>query len=135
MVMIDIDLARQILDSDGFFRNHTVEVMHIRHGDVSISVPMKDNVERLGGMMSGAAIMAFSDAAGAFCALTLEDVMNEVSSSLSTNFYTPIRKGPVSFNAKLRKGGRTLAYCHVEVRDGDGKLCAESSGTYYLYRQ
>lgn len=133
--MMDITLARQILDSDGFFRNHTVEIIRIEQGDIEISVPMKDNVERLGGMMSGAAIMAFSDVAGAFCALTIEDVMNEVSSSLSTNFYSPIRDGPVSFTAKLRKGGKTLAYCHVEVRDGKGKLCAESNGTYYLYRQ
>lgn len=133
--MMDIDLARKILDSDGFFRNHTVEIIRIEQGEVEISVPLKDNVERLGGMMSGAAIMAFSDAAGAFCVMTIEDVMNEVSSSLSTNFYSPIKEGPVSFKASLRKGGKTLAYCHVEVKDSRGNLCAESNGTYYLYRQ
>ena len=132
---MDVDLARQILDSDGFFRNHTVEIVRIEQGDVEISVPLEKNVERLGGIMSGAAIMAFSDAAGAFCAMTLEDVINEVSSSLSTNFYSPIKSGPARFNAKLRKGGKTLAYCHVEVRDGEGNLSAESYGTYYLYRQ
>lgn len=132
--MLNQDLARQILDSDGFFRNHTVEIVRISQGDVEIRVPMKDNVMRLGGMMSGAAIMAFSDVTAAFCALTLEDVFNEVSSSLNTSFYLPIKSGPVSFHSTLRKGGKTLAYCHVEVRNSEGQLCAESNGTYYLFR-
>jgi len=132
--MIDVNLARQILETDGFFRNHTVEIIRLEQGDVEISVPMRENVERLGGIMSGAAIMAFSDAAAAFCAMTIEDVVNEVSSSLSTSFYIPIKEGPANFRATLRKGGKTLAYCHVEVRDGKGVLCAESYGTYYLFR-
>lgn len=133
--MIDIDLARQIINSDGFFRNHEVDIVRIEEGVAELSVPMRDNVQRIGGVMSGPAIMAFADAACAFCVMTMDDVVNEVTSNLNTNFYSPIREGPVTFTATLRKGGRTLAYCHVEIKDSEGRLCAESSGTYYLFRQ
>lgn len=132
--MFNADLARQILDSDGFFRNHTVNIVSIKDMDVEISVPMEPGVQRLGGIMSGAAIMAFSDLASAFCAMTLEGVVNEVSSNLNTNFYRPIRNGPVSFHGEIRKTGARIAYTHVIVKDSDGELCAESTGIYYLYR-
>ncbi len=133
--MLNADLAKQILETDGFFKNHTVDIKRLSEGDVEISVPMEEGVQRMGGIMSGAAIMAFSDLASAFCALTDENVVNEVSSSLNTNFYRPISQGPASFRAVMRKSGRKIAYTHVEVRDAGGKLCAESNGIYYLYRQ
>lgn len=132
--MFNADLARQILDSDGFFRNHTVDITSIKDKEVEISVPMEPGVQRLGGIMSGAAIMAFSDLASAFCAMTLDGVVNEVSSNLNTNFYRPIKNGPVSFHGVIRKTGSRIAYTHVIVKDADGELCAESTGIYYLYR-
>lgn len=133
--MIDIEIAKQIISSDGFFKNHVVDVMSIAEGKAELSVPLTGNVMRIGGIMSGPAIMAFADAASAFCVMTIEDVVNEVTSNLNTSFYLPIREGPVHFYATLRKEGKTLAYTHVEVKDARGTLCAESSGTYYLFKQ
>lgn len=133
--MIDIDIARQIISSDGFFRNHEVDVLSIENGKTVLSVPLADNVMRIGGIMSGPAIMAFADVASAFCVMSAEGVLNEVTANLNTSFYVPVRNGPARFTASLRKMGKTLAYTHVEVTDADGVLCAESTGTYYLIRE
>ncbi len=133
--MFNADLARKILDSDGFFRNHTVSVEKIEKGHVEISVPLEDGVMRLGNIMSGAAIMAFCDLASAFCVMTEDGVVNEVSSNLNTSFYRPISTGPVMFKATMRKTGSRIAYTHVEAWDAAGDLCAEATGLYYMYRQ
>ena len=132
--MIDRETAYAILKSDGFLKNIDIRISELREGYVELEVPLSDSLMRIGGIMNGAAIMTVSDTAGALCAFTGENVVNEVTISISFNFSRPVKSGPVIFKAKMTKKGKNIAYCRVETFDGEGELCAEAIGTWYITR-
>lgn len=132
--MLDMDLARKVLENDGFLSNHRIDISHIEEGKVVLSIPLEEGVMRIGGIMSGGVIMAFADAASALCVMTMEGVENEVTSAMNTHFYNPLKEGPAIFTATLKRGGKAIAYTHTEIKDSNEVLCAETMGTFRLFR-
>lgn len=132
--MIDKETAYAIIQNDGFLKNIDIKILKLEEGDIELEVPLKENLLRIGGIMNGAAIMTVSDTAGALCALTGEGVINEVTISISFNFARAVKKGPVKVRGKMSRNGRNIAYCKIETYDGDGVLCAEAIGNWYVTR-
>ncbi|MCL4328232.1 MAG: PaaI family thioesterase [Candidatus Thermoplasmatota archaeon] len=131
---VTFEEMKEVVKLDPFLKLFDFRVVSSRIGEVVLECDLRDHLLRIGGTMNGGAIMSLLDAAGGLCILTKEDVLNQVTSSLSINFLRPISKGPVRTRGKLIKGGRNLAYTQIEVMDGDGKLAASAMGTWFLFR-
>ncbi|PYB68949.1 esterase [Thermoplasma sp. Kam2015] len=132
--MFDGEDLKKIFAMDGFLKNIEFEVSYIREGSIEISVPLRENLMRIGNIMNGGAIMAISDAVGGLTVLTYGSVLNQVTVNFSTEFIRPIGIGPVVFRSNMVRIGKNIAYVDVEALDGKGDLCSKSMGTYYIYR-
>ena len=91
--MFDGEDLKKIFAMDGFLKNIEFEVSYIREGSIEISVPLRENLMRIGNIMNGGAIMAISDAVGGLTVLTYGSVINQVTVNFSTEFIRPIGIG------------------------------------------
>jgi len=131
---LGIKEAYRIKEIDGFLRNFEVEIVSVMPGEAIISVPLKENVIRVGDFMNGGAIMAFSDFVGALSVLSMNGVVNSFTISLDANFLEPIHDGPARFVAKNERTGSNLAFVSIKVFDSENRLCAKVNGIWRLVR-
>jgi len=132
--MLSVEDAYKIFQLDGFLRNINVSDIQLSRGHAEIEIPLEKNLLRVGEIMNGGAIMALSDAVGGISVMTNEGVQNEFTVSLNVNFLRQISTGPVKFIATTDRIGGKLAFCRIEVVDGNQELCATSIGTWYIVR-
>lgn len=121
-----------ILKSDSYLAGIDFSVVTAEPGILEFSIPLNQNLMRPGGFMNGGAIMTVMDAAGGLCVMTYGDVTNEVTVNMNTSFYHSVRVGPVKVRAKITKRGRNITFSKIKLYDGEGKLCAEATGSWYL---
>ncbi len=120
--------------NDPFLKSFNLRVLKAEDGEVIIECDLQEHLKRVGDIMNGGAVMSLVDTAGGLCIITSENLLNQVTSSLTVNFLRPISKGPVTAKGKLVKAGKNLAYVEVEVTDGEGKLSARAIGTWFVFR-
>lgn len=132
--MIDLETISEILKKDGFLKNIDITVEETREGYVRLSVPLADNLMRIGGIMNGGAALTLIDTAGGLAAMTLDGVMNEVTTNLSVNFIRPVKEGPVKVIANVMKNGKNLAFCRIEIRDEKEELYVDAIGNWFVFR-
>jgi uncharacterized protein (TIGR00369 family) len=97
-----------------------------------LRIPFAEQLCRVGGMMSGQALLTGADtamvialaaASGAFKPCTTVD--------LTINYMRPIMKADALLDAKVMRLGKTLAFCTCEVREEKSdKPAAFATGTY-----
>lgn len=81
-------------------------------------------------VMHGGALMAFADTLGAVCAsLNLPEGAGTATIESKTNFFRAVRRGEVHASTKPLHVGRTTIVCQTDLRDGDGKLVAQTTQT------
>ncbi|MEM0155255.1 MAG: PaaI family thioesterase [Thermoplasmataceae archaeon] len=132
--MLNVEDAYKVFQLDGFLRDVKISEIHLEEDFAEVVIPLEDNLLRLGNIMNGGAIMAVGDAAGGICVMTGEGVMNEFTVNFHANFLRQISLGPVKFSARTKKNGKSLAFCQIDVFDGNDELCATMSGTWYVVR-
>jgi 1,4-dihydroxy-2-naphthoyl-CoA hydrolase len=81
-----------------------------------------------GGALHGGAIMTLADSVGAVCAmLNLPDGASTSTTSSSTVFTRGVRTGTVTATARPLHVGRSTIAVITELRDGEGRLIAQTT--------
>ncbi|WMT45670.1 MAG: PaaI family thioesterase [Cuniculiplasma divulgatum] len=128
-----IDEISQILKMDNYLANMQIEVVEAHQGHVEFRVPLMKNMMRIGDIANGGATMTLLDAAGGMAVFTLVEGSNQVTVNLNTNFIRKIDKGPLKVTADVVRKGRNIAFARMEITDSEGKLCADATGTWYIF--
>ncbi|MCL4342726.1 MAG: PaaI family thioesterase [Candidatus Thermoplasmatota archaeon] len=132
---LSISEINELLANDKFIRPMEMKVVSRTEEEIVIEMPFSDGVKRFGDIMNGGAIMTLADVAGGFSLLFDEDVVNQVTINMSTNFIRPISRGPITARGKKLRSGKIIGYSEVTIYDGDGSLCAIANGSWYLYKE
>jgi uncharacterized protein (TIGR00369 family) len=128
------DAILNILKSDNFLSGMDFSIQNAEPGLLELSLPLDQKLLRPGDFMNGGAVMTVLDAAGGLSVMTYGDVANEVTINMSTNFLRAVRKGPLTVIAKVTKRGRNITFSKIELLDGDRKLCAEATGSWFIVK-
>lgn len=123
-----------LLRSDNFLKNIDFSINRVEPGLLELSLPLEQKLLRPGELMNGGAVMTVLDAAGGLVVMTYGDVANEVTVNMNTNFLRAVRKGPLTVLARVTKRGRNITFSRIELFDGDGKLCAEATGSWFIVK-
>ena len=88
------------------------------------------------GTLHGGIYCDLADAAMGFAyASTLEEGETFTTLELKINFFRPVRKGKLTAEARVVKGGSALGYIECDVKDDAGKLVAKAASTCMKLRQ
>lgn len=129
------ELIQQIIRADPFLSGiKGIEISDSGEGMIELDVPFQENILRTGGIMHGGAIMTLLDSAGGLSILTLGNLVNQVTINLNTNFVRPVSAGPVKVRSQVVKSGKNISFCNIELRDGNGEICATASGSWFVFR-
>lgn len=129
------DIIKQILKDDPFLSQMGgVDLVESGDGFVKIQTEFSRSISRSGGIMHGGAIMSLLDTAGGLSIVTRGNLVNQVTVNLNTDFMRPISSGPVTATGKITREGQRLVFCEMELHDGEGKLCARGTGSWFVFR-
>ncbi len=135
--MFTVASANAILDENfaPWVRDCGLTVAAVGADHVTMRIPFSDQLCRVGGTMAGQTLSAGADTA---MVLALAAAMGGVLKPCTTvdmtiAFMRPISKADAVLEAKVKRLGRSLAFCSVDISDADsGKLAAFATGTYAL---
>ncbi len=102
---------------------------------ITMRIPFSEQLCRVGGIMSGQTLATGADTA---MVLALAAAMGGVLKPCTTvdmhiNYMRPITKADAVLDAKVKRLGRSLAFCSVEIIEaGSGKPAAFATGTYAI---
>lgn len=85
------------------------------------------------GTLHGGVIAMLADAAGGYSGCYCAEpgaARYSVTLSLTVDFVAAIRGGTVFAEGRRIGGGKKIFFGRVEIRDGEGQLCASGSGTF-----
>lgn len=132
--MADWDIIEELINKDPFINFLGIKTKVIDQGKVEAILDLKENHMRRGGMMNGGAVSTLIDTAGGAAVLTIGR-RNQVTTNLSINFLRPISKSPARAVGEVIKGGKNIFYVKIEVFDGDGKLGAYATGSWFIFNE
>ena len=124
--------ARRILGATGFGPWWGFEVESVGPGTAALRLPHRPELERPGGLLQGAAVMALSDAAFWLAAMTVigEELM-AVTLEMKTNFLKGA-KGSLRTEARVLQAGRRVVYGEASCFDGAARRVSHHTLTYLL---
>jgi uncharacterized protein (TIGR00369 family) len=94
-------------------------------------VPDSDHLHRVGGMVSGQAMMAVADTAMVLALCSFFGEFTPVATiDMTTTFLRPAREG-MTVEARVVKPGRSICFAEAELKSG-GKTVCRATGTYML---
>lgn len=100
-------------------------------GECTLLLPFQEKLERPGGIVNGAALMAAADMAMWLAVKTkLGKDAHTLTADLNSTFLSPAKKEDVLCTAKVLKLGRTLVYGVAECTSEAGKLVSHHTVTY-----
>lgn len=100
-------------------------------GECTLVLPFHAALERPGGIVNGAALMAAADMAMWLAVMTrLGTGAPTLTADLNSSFLSAARKEDVFCTAKVLKLGRTLVYGVAECTTGTGRLVSHHTVTY-----
>ncbi len=100
---------------------------------VTMRIPFSDELCRVGGIMAGQTLATGADTA---MVLALAAAMGGVLKPCTTvdmtiSYMRPITKADAVLEAKVKRLGRSLAFCSVDITEaGSGKPAAFATGTF-----
>ena len=101
----------------------------------TLRIPFSDALCRVGGIMAGQTLAAGADTA---MVLALSAAMGGVLKPCTTvdmniNYMRPITKADAILEAKVKRLGRSLAFCSVDISEaGSSKPAAFATGTFAI---
>lgn len=101
-------------------------------GKCSITMPFQPALTQNTGLMHGAVIFEAADTAGFIAANSTENIYSVLTAECNINFLRPVASGGIRAEATVVHRGKTLIVCTVQVYNEQGKLVAESRGTYLV---
>jgi uncharacterized protein (TIGR00369 family) len=112
-----------------------LSVQSVEPGQVTLSLPISDDIVHAGGVVCGQALLAAADTAMLVAMIAqLGEFRPMTTVQLQTSFVRPVPKaaGRIAVIARVLRHGKTLSYGDVEFRTEDGKLAAHATTTYAL---
>lgn len=114
-----------------FLRPYGFALRTLRAGECTLEVPFSRRLERPGGVVNGAVLMAAADVAtwlAILARLGREDPA--VTVGLTTAFVRPVRRAGFRCRARIVRLGRRLVHGVAECVAADGRLVAHHTVTY-----
>lgn len=105
-------------------------------GEALIRCPVRRDVLNRGKVAHGGFIATLIDAAAGYAcvgpppARTGPAEPRGVTLSLTINYLASVAEGELLVRARRTGGGRSVAFAHVEITDGEGRLIADGSCSY-----
>jgi acyl-coenzyme A thioesterase PaaI-like protein len=133
----DLAAARALLGDDSFapwVQALRLTPERVERDGVVLRLPFDTKLCRLGGTLSGQALLAASDTAMVLAISAANGSFRPMTTVGQTmSFQKPVSNRDVLVEARLQRLGRTMAFGEVHCRiDGDGGLAAHATSTYAL---
>jgi uncharacterized protein (TIGR00369 family) len=129
---LESEVEKLLKQESGLFSIAGFSVNKVTEGYAEMSFLLTHEIERHGGMVHGGIISYALDVVGGLAIMSQNSGVDQVTLELKINFLEPARKEPFRVIGRTVRHGRTTAVAEGELRDGEGKLCAKSLGTWYL---
>jgi acyl-CoA thioesterase len=124
-----MDDLERFVAQDTFARSLGIEVSDYGDGRATARMTVEPRHLNSAGTLHGGAIFSLADAA--FAAASNSHGSLAVSIDASISYFTAVREGIVTAEAREVARNRKLATYLIDVRDGSGELVAHFRGTVY----
>jgi uncharacterized protein (TIGR00369 family) len=126
---------REFLAQSPFVRHLGMRLETIHPDAVRVSMPYRPELATVGDLVHGGAITSLVDTsamAAAWSAVEVGQSPRGTTVGLTVDFVAPARGAELTADATVRRRGRQLCFCDVDVADGHGRLVARGLVTYKL---
>jgi uncharacterized protein (TIGR00369 family) len=126
---------REFLANSPFVGHLGIRVEAIHPDAVRLSMPYRPELATVGDTVHGGAITSLVDTSAMAAVWSVVEVGQAPRGStvgLTVDFVAPARGAELTANATVRRRGRQLCFCDVDVADGHGRLVARGLVTYKL---
>lgn len=101
---------------------------------VRIKAPVSDIMFNPVGFIHGGILHYLADTAmGHLCAAFLQ--APAVSLELKTQYFATVKEGHLHAEARFKKKGKTVQFIVCDIKDDDGRVLSETTGTFYKVPQ
>jgi uncharacterized protein (TIGR00369 family) len=103
-------------------------------GSVTLRIPQDERLSRVGGMLSGQAMMAAADTAMVLALINHFGSFRPCTTvQMNTSFLKPLSNQDALVQARVLRAGKSLAFGEIDLRGAeDGKSVCRASVTYAL---
>ena len=129
------ELMREFLAHSPFVGHLGMRLEGIHPDAARISMPYSPELATMADIVHGGAISSLVDTAAMAAAWSVVEVGQAPRGStvgLTVDFVAPARGAELTADATVRRRGRQLCFCDVDVADGHGRLVARGLVTYKL---
>jgi uncharacterized protein (TIGR00369 family) len=108
-----------------------IEVESVEPGVAVLSMKMRDDLKRNGGIAHGGAVATLIDSAMAFAILPiLGENEHSMTVDLTIHYLRPVSEGSARAIARVVRAGKRVITVSAELFDGNEKLAATAISTY-----
>lgn len=102
-------------------------------GSATLSIPITDQIARIGGIVSGQALATLADTAMVFaCFGHLGAPVPVATTNLDTQFLRPGKGSRVRCVARVERAGKALIFARADLlAEPDDKLIAQASASFF----
>ena len=119
------------LDDVPFAKLLGIEVDSLEPGHAVLSMKMRDDLMRNGGIAHGGAVATLIDSAMAFAIIQLlGDDQHTVTVDLTIHYLRPVSEGTARASARVVRAGKRVITVSAELFDHNDKLSATAISTY-----
>ena len=119
------------IDDVPFAKLLGIEVELVEPGHAVLSMKMRDDLMRNGGIAHGGAVAALIDSAMAFAIVPmLAENEHSVTVDLTIHYLRPVSEGLARASARVVRAGKRVITVSAELFDGNEKLAATAISTY-----
>ena len=119
------------LDDVPFARLLGIEVESVEPGVAVLSMKMREDLKRNGGIAHGGAIATLIDSAMAFAIMPmLGENERSITVDLTIHYLRPVSEGSARATARVVRAGKRIITVSAELFDSNEKLAATAISTY-----
>jgi len=119
------------LDDVPFAKLLGIEVESVGPGVAVLSMKMRDDLKRNGGIAHGGAVATLIDSAMAFAIMPmLAENEHSMTVDLTIHYLRPVSEGSARAVARVVRAGKRVITVSAELFDGNEKLAATAISTY-----
>jgi uncharacterized protein (TIGR00369 family) len=119
------------LDDVPFAKLLGIEVDSLEPGHAVLSMPMRDDLMRNGGIAHGGAVATLIDSAMAFAIIKLlGESEHTVTVDITIHYLRPLSAGTARASARVVRAGKRVITVSAELFDHNDKLAATAISTY-----
>jgi len=119
------------LDDVPFAKLLGIEVESVEPGVAVLTMKMRDDLKRSGGIAHGGAVATLIDSAMAFAIMPmLGENEHSMTVDLTIHYLRPVSEGSARAIARIVRAGKRVITVSAELFDGNEKLAATAISTY-----